>query len=538
MPVPKEGETRDKFISRCIPYVIHEGTTDDPKQAAAICYSIWRKHHPGAKSEDEDKAYNCECIECGYTMESEEHCKDITCPECGGEMRRAERPGVGKSEDIYLPKLGDIKLNLPKFELVLRPIIENKVEEIEEINKLDSISVPFDLRGNIKIIEKSDNKRVIAGYANIAVVDLEDQFIPIETLKKGIESLLKDPHYSNLMLVHKNIQIGKIIPKFGELTTHVDDKGLFIVAEIRRDIKTADEVWESILNKDINGFSIGCEVLEHHEECDDNKCITVLDEINIFEVSVCTHPVNKQSGFIVVSKSSDYVCDECYINNDIMTKTKDKTKTDSKKSEETEEDIIEESVEEPQKEVKEEKQEEDEEEKTEEETKEEEPSEEPEEKSIEERLDILERAISTISSAIEEITTKQDEEEMPEEELPEEEPEEEVVEESEEKEEEELSEEEKTEEKTEPYEELFKSINTLLEKLSEKSDIEELKLAIKSRDDKISELEERVKVINKSSKKEEKVDKGKPKTLQSETEPELEEDNPIRVENGMVYYKE
>jgi len=51
MPVPKEGESRSDFISRCIPFVIHEGTTKDPKQAAAICHSIWRKHHPGAKAE-------------------------------------------------------------------------------------------------------------------------------------------------------------------------------------------------------------------------------------------------------------------------------------------------------------------------------------------------------------------------------------------------------------------------------------------------------------------------------------------------------
>jgi len=42
MPVPKKGETEKDFISRCIPYVIKEGTAKDTKQAAAICYSIWR----------------------------------------------------------------------------------------------------------------------------------------------------------------------------------------------------------------------------------------------------------------------------------------------------------------------------------------------------------------------------------------------------------------------------------------------------------------------------------------------------------------
>ena len=53
MPTPRKNEKKSDFISRCIPFVIHEGTTKDPKQAAAICHSIWRKHHPGAKSRDE-----------------------------------------------------------------------------------------------------------------------------------------------------------------------------------------------------------------------------------------------------------------------------------------------------------------------------------------------------------------------------------------------------------------------------------------------------------------------------------------------------
>lgn len=42
------------------------------------------------------ETYNCECIECGYKVESEEHCVDLKCPKCGGEMRRAERPGAGR----------------------------------------------------------------------------------------------------------------------------------------------------------------------------------------------------------------------------------------------------------------------------------------------------------------------------------------------------------------------------------------------------------------------------------------------------------
>ena len=47
---------------------------------------------------EEEGGFSCECIECGYKMESSEHCRDVKCPECGGQMRRAERPGEGDKE--------------------------------------------------------------------------------------------------------------------------------------------------------------------------------------------------------------------------------------------------------------------------------------------------------------------------------------------------------------------------------------------------------------------------------------------------------
>lgn len=43
MPSPQKGEKRKEFISRCIPIVMREGTAEDGKQAAAICYSYWRR---------------------------------------------------------------------------------------------------------------------------------------------------------------------------------------------------------------------------------------------------------------------------------------------------------------------------------------------------------------------------------------------------------------------------------------------------------------------------------------------------------------
>lgn len=50
MPYPEKGETKEAYISRCIPYVIKEGTAKDEKQAAAICYSFWEKKNESLDS--------------------------------------------------------------------------------------------------------------------------------------------------------------------------------------------------------------------------------------------------------------------------------------------------------------------------------------------------------------------------------------------------------------------------------------------------------------------------------------------------------
>ena len=52
----------------------------------------------------------CECIECGYNLESAEHCSGLRCPRCGGQMRRAERPGPGQAGYIGVAPPGKLEL--------------------------------------------------------------------------------------------------------------------------------------------------------------------------------------------------------------------------------------------------------------------------------------------------------------------------------------------------------------------------------------------------------------------------------------------
>jgi len=376
--------------------------------------------------------------------------------------------------------------------------------------------IKLSLKGNLKVLKarKDSKRRIIAGYASIAVIDSEDQIIPTEVLAKGMECLLDDPHYANVMLVHKNIQIGKIIDTYGKYKTGVDDTGLFIICEIRNNLKTADEIWDSILDGKLNGFSIGCEVLLSHKECDDEKCVTILDEINIFEVSICSQPVNKGSGFIILSKSkydTYKLNDVCYSSGNKEEKQMTEEKTDKIKVEQ---------IEDP--EVKSDDEKNEEEDTTEEKA-------DVEELSVEERIESLERSINSILGTLESMAKPEPDEEEPEEEEPEEED-------MEKKSDDEDEPEEETEEKSdaihETLESILKAINDLSKEKSKEEEIGELRIALKTSNDTIKALEKKVEIMTKSEESQEEVEQ---KTVQDKAEDVvLEKESPYVIERGMI----
>ena len=92
----------------------------------------------------EEAGYKCSCIKCGYetTIPDGEHCNTYDygkgagkCPKCGGQMRRAERPGLGQPSSSSVLILTD---NDEKFftEEELRKWAELSEKEIQDISTL------------------------------------------------------------------------------------------------------------------------------------------------------------------------------------------------------------------------------------------------------------------------------------------------------------------------------------------------------------------------------------------------------------------
>ena len=53
MPTPREGETKDEFVSRCIPIVLDDGTAKSQEQAVAVCNSMWEQDNKSVEVEED-----------------------------------------------------------------------------------------------------------------------------------------------------------------------------------------------------------------------------------------------------------------------------------------------------------------------------------------------------------------------------------------------------------------------------------------------------------------------------------------------------
>jgi hypothetical protein len=57
MPTPKKGESRKKFVGRCVPYVMQNEGVTDASHAAAKCHGIFDQSKKISEAEEADAVF-------------------------------------------------------------------------------------------------------------------------------------------------------------------------------------------------------------------------------------------------------------------------------------------------------------------------------------------------------------------------------------------------------------------------------------------------------------------------------------------------
>lgn len=181
------------------------------------------------------------------------------------------------NNQILVLKEGEVKFNLP---LKLRKsfVVSANQDQKSEGN----------MPKNFKNLDLGQG-RYFWGYANVEQVDMQGDLFPISTLQE-LAPGLTEPPYNKIFLFHnyEDIAIGTIT------ATATDTRGLLILAKLNEDHVRAEEVWGSILNGSLDGFSMGgsfTEVESYYDEGMD-MVVSVAKKAIVSEVSLTSIPVN------------------------------------------------------------------------------------------------------------------------------------------------------------------------------------------------------------------------------------------------------
>jgi len=178
------------------------------------------------------------------------------------------------------------------------------------------------------IISKSNQDLIIGGFASWELVDPENDLITTEAQVNYLQKLFKLPvEYRNIMVKHGNYKIGTPLLKYKaadgtEHFSHVNEKGLYLLAKIRNDEFQTTQKWRNkILNGDMSMYSIAGQPLPPiKEEMQGSTSIRTIVDIEPWEITICEKGVNPKANFKVLAKN--YLIDIQQLTNAFITECK------------------------------------------------------------------------------------------------------------------------------------------------------------------------------------------------------------------------
>ena len=159
---------------------------------------------------------------------------------------------------------------------------------------------------DFKAATNSKGIRQISGYANAATIDRSKEIVDPDAFASSLSKYMSNP------IVFYNHDWDEAIGKV--INAEIRPLGLFVDIEVGTGFEPADTVWAQIEQGILKAFSIGFRPTKI--EYDEDTEILTIKDLELFEVSVVTIPMNAESLFeisesglsnIKVRKHDDYV---------------------------------------------------------------------------------------------------------------------------------------------------------------------------------------------------------------------------------------
>jgi phage head maturation protease len=184
----------------------------------------------------------------------------------------------------------------------------------------------INISGSFNVFTKGEGPYIIGGYASFDVVDLQKDKISPQVIGPSFDKMMAIPERRNLMFNHTNIQVGRILPDFIDKTgrtwrSGADNRGLFIVAEIFKDLSISKKLMALMDKGRFLSFSIGGTALNKSKECatigGKHQCYSNINEMELHEVTVCERGANQYAKGFILEKDIEKALEKMLIETDL-----------------------------------------------------------------------------------------------------------------------------------------------------------------------------------------------------------------------------
>ena len=249
------------------------------------------------------------------------------------EIRKTSRgyysPLVNESKMTFLRKSIDME-DIPQVGKTTQDDISEAIKTYENLDKADLASPAelltlaryygsdskFHRKCEIKgFFEEDFDPLVVGGPASVEMIDSEGHLITSEALSEAFDRFMENIRLQNIQLFHSDVQIGwplkAYISATGEVfKSGVDDKGLWLISELRDDISIAKRTADEIHKGNIQSYSIAGNATETKHVTQGIQTFMQVDKMDLVEVTLCEKGVN-QGAFFNILKSEDFTSKSC-----------------------------------------------------------------------------------------------------------------------------------------------------------------------------------------------------------------------------------
>jgi len=165
------------------------------------------------------------------------------------------------------------------------------------------------------LLDEENEPLVVGGPASVEGIDHENHLITMEALGTAFTAFMNNFRTRNCMVFHSDVQTGWALPAYITKTgkifkSGVDEKGFFLVSELRSDTRVANRLIEEVIDGNILSYSIAGSATDVEMISKGSQRFMQVNALELAEITYCEKGVNQGAHFDIL-KSEQAATKSC-----------------------------------------------------------------------------------------------------------------------------------------------------------------------------------------------------------------------------------